>query len=153
MHGQCSLFAPPPEEIPPLPALTDREVWEMETRALGGLALRAHPLAWWRDEIARVRGRVDSVDLTRWGGRRVALVGWKVAHRRTRTCRGEQMLFLTLEDEAGLFEAILFPPAYRRFGHLAIGPGPFAVRGRVEVEDGYPTLNASDLQALNPTTQ
>ena len=51
-------------------------------------------------------------------GARVTLRAWPVATRRTRTSKGEVMRFLTLEDESGLGEVLIFPDVYRRDGHL-----------------------------------
>lgn len=45
------------------------------------------------------------------------------------------MKFLTLEDAAGLFEAILFPKTYQKYGHLLTSHGPYIITGRVQCED------------------
>ena len=79
-------------------------------------------------------------------GEEVALVGSPVTGRTARTRRdGRLMKFLTLEDEAGLFEAVLFPECYRRRGHLLAFPGPYHVRGTVRVEDGAATVVCRDI--------
>ncbi len=67
---------------------------------------------------------------------------------------GKLMKFITLDDGDGLFEAVLFPRAYRRFGHLLRGPGPFRLRGRVKVEDGVPILDCRflSLDVIKPAS-
>lgn len=56
------------------------------------------------------------------------------------------MRFLTLEDTTALFEAVLFPAAYRRCGHLLKSPGPFAVRGLAADDGGVVVLKADRLE-------
>jgi DNA polymerase III alpha subunit len=81
-------------------------------------------------------------DLARFTGGRVALRGWTAATRRALTEAGEWMRFLTLEDESGLAEVVLFPPIYRRDGHLLGSCGPHLVSGVVEDHFGAATLRA-----------
>ena len=66
-------------------------------------------------------------------GRRVTIAGWLVTTRRAVTRDRQYMKFRTLEDRFGTVEVILFPEAYRRFGHLIHGYGPYLVRGKVEL--------------------
>jgi DNA polymerase III alpha subunit len=60
------------------------------------------------------------------------------------------MRFLTLEDRTGTVEAVLFPAAYRRFGHLLRGAGPYLLRGRMEDAHGAPSLTVEEV-AVVPT--
>ena len=41
------------------------------------------------------------------------------------------MKFISIEDRSGLVEVTLFPPAYRRLGHLLTTTGPYLVQGQV----------------------
>ena len=52
------------------------------------------------------------------------------------------MRFLTLEDESGIAEVVLFPSVYARAGHRLVGRGPFRISGRVEDLLGAGTLHA-----------
>jgi DNA polymerase III alpha subunit len=45
------------------------------------------------------------------------------------------MMFVTLEDQRGLYEAVLFPEAYERYGGLVFETRLVRVTGRVE-QDG-----------------
>jgi DNA polymerase III alpha subunit len=49
--------------------------------------------------------------------------------RRVRATGGRPMQFLTLEDESGLVEGVIFPDAYAAIGAVR-GAGPFLVTGR-----------------------
>lgn len=132
---------------PRRPDFTEEEKFLHEFRILG-LSVRGHPLRYlWRGAPARPEPRPlrrgegplarpegpDSRSLAAWAGRRVRMVGLLATGRGARTARGEPMAFLTLEDEAGLFEAVMFPAAYRRFRRAVGTLGPYVVTGRVEV--------------------
>jgi DNA polymerase III alpha subunit len=108
-----------------------------------GLTVCAHPTALFPappgDERASV---LPCAELARHRDERIELVGWLAASRPVRTSAGSWMRFLTLEDESGLAEVVVFPPVYARDGHRLIGRGPFRVRGRVEDHLGACTLRA-----------
>jgi DNA polymerase III alpha subunit len=75
-------------------------------------------------------------------GARVTLRAWPVATRRTRTSKGEVMRFLTLEDESGLGEVLIFPDVYRRDGHLLELNLLVLITGVVEDQMGAYALRA-----------
>ena len=52
--------------------------------------------------------------------------------RLTETAKSEPMEFLTMEDEHGLFEVVLFPQVFRRCRALIGTLGPYEVTGKVE---------------------
>ncbi len=77
-------------------------------------------------------------------GRRVTLLGWLVTFRHVGTKDYRNMMFLTLEDQRGLYEAVLFPEAYERYGGLVFETRTLRVTGRVE-QDGQ--INCERLEA------
>lgn len=95
-----------------------------------------------RDDPLRPVNRTSCASLERFVGGRVTLCGWLAASRRVRTKNGETMRFLTLEDESGLAEVVLFPDVYRTDGHRLTEQGPFLVTGTVEDQLGARTLHA-----------
>jgi DNA polymerase III alpha subunit len=52
------------------------------------------------------------------------------------------MRFLTLEDESGVAEVVLFPDVYRRDGHLLSERGSLCITGVVDEQMGAHTLRA-----------
>jgi len=58
------------------------------------------------------------------------------------------MCFLTLEDRTGLTECVLFPDAYRAYGGLLHGFGPFVACGVVRLEQGVATLEVQWLTTV-----
>ena len=59
-----------------------------------------------------------------------------------RTADGRLMRFLTLEDESGIAEVVLFPDVYERDGRHLAEPGTLCVTGIVENQLGACTLHA-----------
>jgi DNA polymerase III alpha subunit len=53
---------------------------------------------------------------------------------------GQKMGVLTIEDLSGTIEAVLFPEAYNRFGHLAVTDATVFVLARVDKQRGEPQL-------------
>ncbi len=139
------LFPAPPPSALALPALPEfdpvrRGRLELE---LLGLTVCAHPTTLFpclaRDEHG---ASLPCAELAHRRGERVQLVGWLAASRPVRTSAGGWMRFLTLEDESGIAEVVVFPPVYARDGHRLIGRGPFRIHGRVEEHLGACTLHA-----------
>ena len=92
------------------------------------VCVSGHPL----DLIAR-NGENWSDELdTAAPGRRITLLGWLVTYRHVGTKNYRNMMFVTLEDQRGLFEAVLFPEAYERYGGLVYETRTLRVTGRVE---------------------
>ena len=79
--------------------------------------------------------------LDHFRGGRVTLRGWPAATRRVRTSQGHLMRFLSLEDESGMAEAVLFPDVYRRDGRRLNDFGPLCVTGIVLDQMGACTLH------------
>ena len=123
----------------------------LERNILGVLATR-HPLAAFMRATGS-DGYIRADELTQHAGERVELLGWIVCMKRVRTSRGEYMRFVTMEDMTDLFEVVLFPRCYNRYGHLLKTPGPFAVRGHITDEQGCYVLNADRLHLLRFATE
>jgi DNA polymerase III alpha subunit len=145
-------FAPPgpapvrPIAVPDLPETDPKDRWKEEWRIMG-FTCGDHPVRAFRDDLARA-GALPSIAIPKSKGRPIRLGGIIAAQRRTRTDRGELMQFLTLDDEAGIFEVVLFPDVYRRTRFVLDGPGPYIVDGRPEDNYGAVAVNAWNLEAL-----
>ena len=111
-------------------------------RELLEVCVSGHPL----DFLPR-NGELWSDELPAHTGKRVTLCGWAVTHRHVGTKNYRNMMFLTLEDQRGLFEAVLFPDVYDRCGGLVYETRTLKVTGRVEPNG---QLNCESLAALKP---
>jgi DNA polymerase III alpha subunit len=99
-----------------------------------------HPL----DFLPR-NGEVWSDELDGLRGKRVTLCGWVVTYRHVGTKNYRNMMFVTLEDQRGLYEVVLFPDAYDRYGGLVFETRAMRVTGRVETGG---QINADKMEAL-----
>ena len=114
-----------------LKALTaGREVVE-DYRAIQ-LSLRAHPLAFLRGELHR-RGIRPCGDLTQIkDGSPVEVAGIILVRQRPGSAKG--VLFLTLEDETGIANGILWPDRFEAQRRIVMSSAMVSIRGRVQKE-------------------
>jgi error-prone DNA polymerase len=123
-----------PEGLEPIVALkpmTDgREVVE-DYRALQ-LSLRAHPLAFLRDDLTR-RGVKRCADLaTIRDGRHVEVAGIILVRQKPGSAKG--VLFITIEDESGIANGILWPDRFEAQRRTVMSAAMIGMKGRVQKE-------------------
>jgi error-prone DNA polymerase len=104
------------------------------------VCVSGHPL----DFLPR-NGEVWSDELPSLRGKRVTLCGWVVTYRHVATKNYRNMMIVTLEDQRGVYEVVLFPDAYDRYGGLVFETRSMRVTGRVE-QDGQ--IKGEKLEAL-----
>ncbi len=104
------------------------------------VCVSGHPL----DFLPR-NGEAWSDELPGLRGKRVTLCGWVVTYRHVGTKNYRNMMFVTLEDQRGVYEVVLFPDAYDRYGGLVFETRTMRVTGRVE-PDGQ--IKGEKLEAL-----
>lgn len=114
-----------------------------ELRILG-VHPSGHPMAALRPEVERA-GCEPVERLSRLVGQRACVAGLVAAARRLDTRAGQVMQFVTLEDETGMVEAVLFPGVYAVLGDPVTNPGPFLMSGTVASDDGDVHLIVSDV--------
>ncbi|HUT59300.1 MAG TPA: PHP domain-containing protein [Phycisphaerae bacterium] len=136
--------------IPNIPGDYDDGRKYLDERAVLGISVREHPMAFHRARRSELPEMVDadSRDLPRCIGRTVRLAGVIEAQRRTSTQRGGQMLFLTMDDEFGLFEVTVFPGALGRNRTRLTHYGPYLVTGTVEEQYGAITVSAGKISLV-----
>jgi len=111
--------------------LTDgREVIE-DYRSLQ-LSLRAHPLTFVRDELAR-RGVTKCGELTNIrDGRHVEVAGIILVRQKPGSAKG--VLFISIEDETGIANGILWPDRFERQRRTIMSASMIGMKGRVQKE-------------------
>ena len=127
---------------------TSEEDWTLEQKVnaqleILGASLDAHPLELVSEKIIAA-GAISTLEAAERIGRRVTVAGVRQTSHRSRTAKGDSMLFLTLEDLDGTLDAILFPEVYRRAKSLFDSSKPFLITGVMEMdaERGEPFLRA-----------
>ena len=116
----------------------------VEDYATTGLSLKRHPLAFLRTELARA-GLVAAAELaTLPVGKRLAIAGLVLIRQRPGSANG--VVFVTLEDETGIANLIVWPAILERFRRAALGATLLYCRGRLQREEGVIHLVAEDLK-------
>lgn len=111
--------------------MTDgREVVE-DYRSLQ-LSLRAHPLAFLRHDLRR-RGIVACADLANIkDGRHVEVAGIVLIRQKPGSAKG--VLFVTIEDETGIANGILWPDRFEAQRRTVMSASMVGLKGRVQRE-------------------
>jgi error-prone DNA polymerase len=95
------------------------------------LSLRRHPLALLRPWLGRrviKAERLAEID----DGRRVEVAGLALVRQRPGTASG--VIFITIEDESGVANLVVWPAVFERFRRVVLGAQLLAVRGKVQKE-------------------
>jgi len=143
VERQRPLFADSPLETKIiLPAPTEGENLQADYATLG-LTLGKHPLALLRARLKKDRC-VDSQEiLRRRNGSRVRAAGLVTLRQRPETAKGTS--FLTLEDEAGNIQVIIWPAIGERQRKEFLGSALLVVDGLWQMADGVGNLIAQRL--------
>ncbi len=104
---------------------------------------RGHPLAELRDVLSD-QGLPDARTLTTWpDGRRVRFAGIVICRQRPGTASG--VTFMTMEDETGFVNVVIWKQVFDRFSALARGNNFLGISGKLQVEQGVTHLVAQSL--------
>jgi len=116
----------------------------VEDYATLGLTIKRHPLAFLRAELAQ-EGLVAARDLaTLPVDRHVAVAGLVLIRQRPGSANG--VVFVTLEDETGIANLIVWPATLERFRRAALGATLLYCRGRLQREESVIHIVAEDLK-------
>jgi error-prone DNA polymerase len=132
-------------EPSPLPEMTQVE----ETMAdYGGvqLTLGPHPMAYLRTQLDE-KGVVTAAGLEKIdSGRRVRTAGSVIVRQRPGTAKG--LLFLTLEDETGMSQAVVSAELLREHRKLIVGSPGLIVEGVLQKRDGTISVKGEKFWSL-----
>ncbi|HEY4531103.1 MAG TPA: error-prone DNA polymerase [Luteimonas sp.] len=147
IERQRPLLPGSPEEAEvALPAPSTGEDVLSDYRSLG-LSLRAHPLALLRDGLRARRWLASREVRGRRHGSHVAIAGIVTQRQKPQTASGT--IFVTLEDEAGMVNVVVWPRVAERWRKALLGATLLGVRGRWERVDGVEHLIAGGLEDLS----
>ncbi|GHC01624.1 error-prone DNA polymerase [Thermomonas carbonis] len=136
----------PDEDAIALPAPKPGEDVLSDYRATG-LTLREHPLALLRTRLRRERVLDSSQLREAKHGRGVHAAGLVTQRQRPATAGGT--IFVTLEDEHGMVNVVVWRDVALRARKALLGARLLAVRGRWEQVDGVQHLIARDLRDIS----
>ena len=117
--------------------------------AATGLTIGPHPMALVRKNLA-TRGVLRASDLALWRpGRRVRVAGAVIIRQRPGTAKG--FVFLSLEDETGIANAILTPDVFALHRRAAVDAPYLLIEGVLQNQDGAVSVKAERLEVLTGT--
>jgi error-prone DNA polymerase len=112
------------------------------------LSLKAHPASFLRRRLVE-RGIVTNETLTGLSsGRRVSVAGLVLVRQRPGTAKG--VIFMTIEDETGIANTIIWSKIFERFRPVVLGARLVAVTGKLQNESGVIHVVADCLEDLTP---
>jgi error-prone DNA polymerase len=133
-----------PETV--LPAMPPGEHVIHDYRMLG-LSLKAHPVSFLRERLDAAGitpgARLPSVP----DGRRIWVAGLVLVRQRP---GNGKTIFLTLEDEGGIANVIIWERKFARYRSVVMGARFIRVRGRVQSESGVIHIVAEHIEDLTP---
>jgi error-prone DNA polymerase len=132
------------EPSPLVPMSTEERLWA-DYRGTG-LTVGKHPMAWRRIEMNAL-GVVPAMHLARIpNGRVVRIAGSVVVRQRPGTAKG--FVFLRMEDETGMMNAIVNPATFEHFKFEVLGEPYLIIDGILQNQDGVISVKAGRVAAL-----
>ncbi len=175
LFGGSDEHAPASVQLPGVPAWTEVELLNYERDTLG-LFLTGHPIDRWADDL-REYGARSIADLglkkepeaaadapadeeaaaagfarPEAGNGRVAddisIGGIVSGLRPLKTRKGDRMCVFMLDDKDGGLEVIVFPEAFKQYGHLGENGNVVVVKGKFEKDEESARLIASEIMPI-----
>jgi error-prone DNA polymerase len=134
------------ESDSPLAQMTDEERLVADFRGTG-LTVGPHPMTYRRAELKQrgVRAAIELPELP--DGTRVQVAGAVIARQRPGTAKG--FVFLSLEDETGIANAIITPQLFEQ-DHIVVVHNPFLlIEGKLQNQDNVVSVKAERVRALD----
>jgi error-prone DNA polymerase len=151
----CTEFSPKINQSPsatvrhsPLQAMTPEERLVADFNGTG-MTVGPHPMGYHRQKMKRL-GVLTAVELRNVpNGRRVRIAGAVICRQRPGTAKG--FVFLSIEDETGIANAIITPPIFEEY-HIVVVHQPFLiVEGELQNLDNVISVKAEKIRPLNVT--
>jgi len=141
--GENPLEDPQREPVVGLPKMPDSEHVIQDYRSLS-LSLKAHPVSFLREQLAMAGVGTNASLAGITHGRRVKISGMVVVRQRPGSAKG--VVFMTLEDETGIANVIVWPKVFEKYRAVVMSARLVRVRGRLQRADGVTHLVADRLE-------
>ncbi|CAN5293375.1 error-prone DNA polymerase [soil metagenome] len=112
------------------------------------LSLKGHPVAFLRDRLRRAGALTALEYQSARENRRVLVGGVVLVRQRPGSAKG--VVFLTIEDETGVANLVVWPDVFERLRPIAMGARLVLARGRVQRAEGVSHLVVEDLIDWTP---
>src|SRR6185437_13012091 len=137
-----------PDHASPLKKMTDEERLVADFRGTG-LTTGPHPMTYHRERMNKlgVRRAIELAKLP--GGRPIRIAGGVIARQRPGTAKG--FVFLSLEDETGVANAIINPDLFQKNRLLLATEQFLLIEGILQNQDGVISVKAARVSPLKIT--
>jgi error-prone DNA polymerase len=134
-----------PDALSPLQQMNNEERLVADFAGTG-LTVGPHPMAYQRDELRR-KGVLTAIELeTTPNGKWVKAAGCVIARQRPGTAHG--FVFLSLEDETGIANAIIAPDIYEKYCVELVSVRFLLVEGVLQHQDNVISVRAQKISPL-----
>ena len=132
----------------PLQAMTPEERLVADFRGTG-MTVGPHPMGYHRQKMKRL-GVLTAMELRSVpNGRRVRIAGAVICRQRPGTAKG--FVFLSIEDETGIANAIITPPVFEEY-HITVVHQPFLIiEGQLQNQENVISVKVEKVHPLNVT--
>ncbi|ULR46851.1 OB-fold nucleic acid binding domain-containing protein [Rhizobium sp. K102] len=112
------------------------------------LSLKAHPVSFLREEFRKI-GITRNVDLLAVpNGKRVTIAGLVLVRQRPGSAKG--VIFMTLEDETGVANAIVWNKVFDEYRAIVMGARLVKIRGRLQSHSGVIHTVVEHIEDMTP---
>ena len=136
---------PEPDVALPDMALSEHVMTDYQTLRL---SLKAHPVSFLRDRLAARRVLTCEGTRTLGDGARAAAAGIVLVRQRPGSANG--VVFMTLEDETGVVNTVIWPKVLERYRKVVMTGRLIVASGRIQRHDGIIHLVAGRLDDVSP---
>lgn len=134
----------PPAALPAL-APSEEVVGDYQTIRL---SLKGHPVGFLRERLTAAGALTAKAYPDRPNGRKVVVGGVVLVRQRPGTAKG--VCFMTVEDETGVANLVLWPDVFERLRPVAMGARMVLARGKVQTAEGVTHLVVDHLEDWTP---
>jgi DNA polymerase-3 subunit alpha len=131
---------------------SENEKLKKEKEALG-FYITGHPLDEYKDEVRRFSTCTVQELMGLEDKSQVKVAGIIEDLKMKRTKRGERMAILTLEDQTGSTQVILFPDVFNHFSRFVKSDEPLLISGTAEVDNHSSKIIAREIDSLESLRQ
>ncbi len=125
----------------PVMALSEHVVNDYQTLRL---SLKAHPMSFLRERLAAERVTACSALAGMKNGAYVAVAGVVLVRQRPGSAKG--VVFMTLEDETGIANTVVWPNALERFRRIVMMARLILIKGQIQRHEGIIHVIAKSLE-------
>ena len=130
-----------------LPVLSPSEEVVGDYQAIR-LSLKGHPVSFLRERLAAAGAVTAEAHSALANGRRAVVGGVVLVRQRPGTAKG--VCFITLEDETGVVNLVLWPDVFERFRPVAMGARMVLVIGKIQTAEGVTHLVVEEMEDWTP---